>query len=90
MCDEKTVRDSDAFLRASGLTRRRFGALAATTAMATLLPAPADAMEVVEQDVMVATPDGEADCYLAHPSTGKHPAVIVWPDVLSLRPAFRA
>ena len=24
-----------------------------------------------------------------HPSSGKHPAVLVWPDILGLRPAFR-
>ena len=37
MCDEKTVQDNDDFLRAGGgLTRRRFGALAASTAVATL------------------------------------------------------
>ena len=36
------------------------------------------------------TPDGEADCYFAHPQSGRHPGVIVWPDILGLRPAFRA
>ncbi len=91
MCDDSTVRDNENFLRADGaLTRRRFGALAASTAVATLLPAPAGAAEVLEQDVTIPTDDGNADCYLAHPASGQHPAVIVWPDVLSLRPAFRA
>ena len=37
----------------------------------------------------VTTPDGVADCYFVHPSSGQHPAVIVWPDILGLRPAFR-
>jgi carboxymethylenebutenolidase len=33
--------------------------------------------------------DGTADCYFVHPSTGEHPGVIIWPDILGLRPAFR-
>jgi carboxymethylenebutenolidase len=38
---------------------------------------------------MVETPDGTSDCYFVHPATGAHAAVIIWPDVLGLRPAFR-
>ena len=38
----------------------------------------------------VATPDGTADCYFVHPAGGSAPAVLVWPDILGLRPAFRA
>jgi carboxymethylenebutenolidase len=45
---------------------------------------------VTETDVEVTTPDGTADCYFVHPARGKHPGVIVWPDVIGLRPAFRA
>jgi carboxymethylenebutenolidase len=30
-----------------------------------------------------------ADGYFVHPASGAHPAVLVWPDILSLRPAFR-
>jgi carboxymethylenebutenolidase len=37
----------------------------------------------------VTTPEGTADCYFAHPAQGAYPGVIVWPDVLGLRPAFR-
>jgi carboxymethylenebutenolidase len=44
---------------------------------------------VTESDVTVTTPDGDADCYFVHPSQGTHAAVIVWPDILGLRPAFR-
>lgn len=88
MCDERTVRESDAHLRGS-LSRRRFGALAATAAAALALPRSANAMDVTESDVAVPTPDGEADCYFVHPGSGRHPGVIVWPDVLGLRPAFR-
>jgi carboxymethylenebutenolidase len=39
--------------------------------------------------VTVTTPDGTADCYFVHPSSGTAPAVLVWPDIFGLRPAFR-
>src|SRR5690606_36432824 len=29
------------------------------------------------------------DCAFIRPTTGRHPAVLVWPDILGLRPAFR-
>ena len=37
----------------------------------------------------VTTPDGAADCYFVHPASGTAPAVLVWPDIFGLRPAFR-
>ena len=55
-----------------------------------MLPAVANAAEVVEEDVRVPTPDGEADCYFVHPKSGSHAAVMAWPDIVSIRPAFRA
>jgi carboxymethylenebutenolidase len=39
--------------------------------------------------VDVKTPDGIADCYLAHPADGRHPGVILWPDFMSRRPAYQ-
>ena len=39
--------------------------------------------------VSIGTPDGTADAYFVHPESGKHPAVIVWPDILGLRDAFK-
>lgn len=45
---------------------------------------------VVETDVSVRTPDGQADAALFHPAgTRRWPAVLVWPDIMGLRPAFR-
>ncbi|MFB3076726.1 MAG: dienelactone hydrolase family protein [Lysobacterales bacterium] len=90
MCDQHTQEDVDEFLRRSGMTRRQFGKLSAAVGMAMMLPPVANAQDVTETDVEVATPDGVADCYFVHPSTGQHPAVLVWPDILGLRPAFRA
>jgi carboxymethylenebutenolidase len=90
MCDELTAKDTEEFLRRHALTRRDFNKSGAGLALTMLLPPVANALDVVEQDVMVETPDGMADCYFVHPTGGKHAAVIVWPDIVSIRPAFRA
>ena len=91
MCDDKTVADNEAYLaQKRGLTRRQLGTVAVGATIAAILPRPANAMAVVEQDVEVATPDGTADCYFVHPAEGAHAGVIVWPDIHGLRPAFRA
>jgi carboxymethylenebutenolidase len=48
------------------------------------------ALPVTETDVVVKTRDGNADTALFHPSAkGKWPAVLMWPDILGLRPVFR-
>lgn len=90
MCDEDTVAESENYLRQQGITRRAFNTLTAGVAVSMMLPSVANAVDVVELDVTVPTPDGIADCYFVHPATGKHAGVLVWPDVLGLRPAFRA
>lgn len=90
MCDELTARDAEEFLKKTSLTRRDFSKRTAGAALAMMLPPVANALDVTESDVMVETPDGTADCYFVHPSSGKHAAVIVWPDIVSIRPAFRA
>jgi N4-(beta-N-acetylglucosaminyl)-L-asparaginase len=42
------------------------------------------------KDVEIKTPDGVADAALFYPEgKGSWPAVVVWPDVMSLRPVFR-
>lgn len=89
MCDDHTVADNERDRADGGITRRNLGRITTAAALASLLPAPSNAAVITEQDVRVTTPDGEADCYFVHPAKGKHPAVIVWPDILGLRPAFR-
>lgn len=89
MCDEHTLEDNNKLLSAGGLTRRQFSKLSAGAALTMMLPPVANALDVTESDVTVSTPDGEADCYFVHPSSGKHAAVVIWPDILGLRPAFR-
>ncbi|MCB1644733.1 MAG: dienelactone hydrolase family protein [Pseudomonadales bacterium] len=89
MCDEDTLYDAEEFLRTRGITRRQFTGAVAGTAVALMLPRVANAKSVVESDVVIATPDGQADCYFVRPAEGSHPAVLIWPDILGLRPAFR-
>ncbi len=90
MCDEITERENDVFLAKNGeISRRGFTVMTAGAAVAMMLPRSANAADITESDVSVPTPDGMADCYFVHPSTGKHPGVIVWPDIVGLRPAFR-
>ena len=89
MCDEDTLRDAEEYLRRSGiLSRRAFGALSAGAGLAMMLPRAAAALPVTAANVEVSTPDGAADCYFVHPTSGAHPGVLVWPDALGLRPAF--
>jgi len=89
MCDEHFEGDLGKYMQHSSLSRRQFGALSATLGMSMLLPRAADALDVKESDVTVKTPDGTADCYLVHPTSGTYPGVLVWPDILGLRPTFR-
>ena len=92
MCDELNSKDAEAFFLQQGLSRRSFGRIGVGAALASMLPlsaAAGDGMEVVEENVMVKTPDGEADCYFVYPAEGRHPAVIFWPDIFGMRPAFR-
>ena len=90
MCDEETVQDNDnLFKKNADLSRRQFTSITAGATLAMLLPRAANAQSVLETDVSVPTPDGLADCHFVHPASGQHPGVIIWPDILGLRPAFR-
>ena len=89
MCDQHFEDDLTKYLSPQALTRRQFGALSIGVGMAMLLPRAADALDVTESVVNVKTPDGTADCYFVHPASGAHAGVLVWPDILGLRPAFR-
>lgn len=89
MCDELTVEDNQRFLSQS-LTRRQFNAMAAGAAISMMLPPVAGAVDVSGRDVNVTTPDGVADGYFVHPKSGSYPGVLIWPDIVGLRPAFKA
>jgi carboxymethylenebutenolidase len=89
MCDRDHSKDDLERYEALGLvTRKQFG-MTLAAGMAMLLPKVANAAAVTESDVNVTTPDGTADCYFVHPSTGTAPGVLMWPDIFGLRPAFR-
>ncbi|WP_297509110.1 dienelactone hydrolase family protein [uncultured Caulobacter sp.] len=85
MCDDEI---HPGLIQDPTISRRRFGLLSvAVTGLATVARAD-EAVE--EKDVTVKTPDGLADAALFHPKgKGKWPAVLVWPDIWSLRPVFR-
>ena len=89
MCDEITEKDNEDFFRRQGLTRREFSKLGMGAAMVMMLPSVTNAMDVVEKEVLVETPDGMADGYFVHPAAGAHAAVIVWPDIMGIRTSFR-
>jgi carboxymethylenebutenolidase len=89
MCDDYTEKDNEEFFRKQGLTRREFSKLGMSAALAMMLPPVANAMGVVEEEVLVETPDGTADCYFVHPASGAHAGVIVWPDIMGIRTSFR-
>ena len=91
MCDNHTNEENEAYLQLhQKMSRRTFGKLTAGAGMMMMLPSVLNAQDVMEMDVNIETPDGTADCYFVHPTTGTHAAVIIWPDILGLRPAFRA
>ncbi len=72
------------------VTRRTFMATGVIAGLATSAAARAAAANVVERDVSIKTPDGMADAALFHPSgKGPWPAVLVWADIMGLRPVFR-
>jgi len=89
MTEEK--RDSDpGHEEANELTRREFVAMSVAAGLAAAASsALAAELPVVEADVTVKTPDGTCDCAFIHPTTGSHPAVIIWPDAFGLRPSMR-
>jgi carboxymethylenebutenolidase len=91
MCDEQTLKDWAQYLKdAPPVSRRRFGALTAGAGLAAAAPSVADAQfrPVSTRMVDITTPDGVADCFMAFQPDGSYPGVIVWPDILGLRPAF--
>ena len=89
MCDQDHFEDDKKAYEARGLvTRRQFGVLVGA-GISLMLPRVANAVAVTESDVNITTPDGTADCYFVYPASGTGAAVLIWPDIFGLRPAFR-
>ena len=94
MCDEATDRELDAYLKRKALTRRGFATGATATlatsslllqACASPIPTPESLSEIEAQ---IPSPDGTIDAMFLHPIEGTHAAVIMWPDIHGVRPAF--
>ena len=86
MCEQDS---NDDILRSNEISRRQFGTLGLGATLAAMLPVVASAAEVSESEVEIKTPDGTCDAHFVHPA-GATAAVLVWPDIWGLRPAFRA
>lgn len=92
MCDDNTLRADEAALAQKGLTRRSFAALGAGAGAAAVVAgcAPANSgtdggVELLEEIVRITTDDGIADGFFVHPAKGRHPAIVMWPDIAGLR-----
>jgi carboxymethylenebutenolidase len=86
MCDDETLRRMRSTPK---MTRRGFAMITASAAAAAGTVAYGQA-KVVEKNVDVKTADGVSDSALFYPEgRGPWPAVVVWPDIMGLRPVFR-
>ncbi len=89
MCDESKLAD---WARQT-ISRRQFGALTGAAALAACAPgegiAQNSAAGLKERGVTFATADGTMDGFFVQPESGNHPAVILWPDIASIREAKR-
>lgn len=99
MCTDDTFRKEAEARAALALSRRDFNLAALSAAAIALLPSCGGARgskatastapaTLVRSKVDIKTADGVADAYFVHPATGAHPAVVVWPDFMSLRPTY--
>jgi carboxymethylenebutenolidase len=71
------------------VSRRDFVALSVAAGLALSAGTASAALAVAETNVQIKTPDGTCDAAFIHPTTGAHPAVIIWPDAFGLRPSMR-
>lgn len=62
---------------------------AAATEPAQAMQENASPSATVDRAVTIPTPDGEAEAFFVAPKSGRHPGVLLWPDVAGLRDAYR-
>jgi carboxymethylenebutenolidase len=72
------------------LPRRGFVALSVAAGLAVSAASAEAAVEVIETNVDIKTPDGTCDAAFFHPKGGSHAGVLIWPDAFGLRPSLRA
>jgi carboxymethylenebutenolidase len=91
MCDDFTAREEDKALASQGLSRREFAAIGSAGLIAACSGGESGASDatLAIDNVMVPTPDGTADALFIRPKRGKHPGVVMWPDIAGLREAYR-
>ncbi|WP_126173044.1 dienelactone hydrolase family protein [Altericroceibacterium xinjiangense] len=95
MCDETDLAEWNRPKGGMGLNRRQFAALGTVAGLGATLSGCATAMDaeapggLTEHMVSIQTGAGTMDAFFVHPASGRHPAVIVWPDIAGLRPAFQ-
>ncbi len=96
MCDDLTEADNAAYLANLSVNRRRFAVMGAGAATLATIPGciakvadQTPALAVSGRVVSIATPDGVTDAWFVAPTTGKHPAIIMWPDIAGLRDAYK-
>lgn len=91
MCDDLTAREEEVALAAKGLSRREFAAIGAVGVLAACAASDSEARTKTLREATVAIPtsDGSADAFFVHPAKGRHPGVILWPDIAGLRDAYK-
>jgi len=91
MCDESKLAD----WAKQTLSRRQFGALTGAAALAACAAGESEGHAQVpgpglkERGVNFPTADGTLDGFFVQPESGNHPAVILWPDIASIRESKR-
>jgi carboxymethylenebutenolidase len=91
VCDQDHLAEMGRIAKDRGVSRREFaklGAVATVIACAPIDGAEAQQARLAEANVRFDAPDGRMDGFMVHPAEGKHPAVIIWPDIAGLRDAF--
>src|ERR1700744_1305369 len=71
------------------VSRRDFTVLSVAAGLTASAGSASAAMAVTERDVTIKTPDGTCDAAFIHPTSGKHPGVLIWTDIFGLRPSMR-
>jgi carboxymethylenebutenolidase len=92
MCDDASTESFEAALAQKGLTRRSFAALGTSAALAACAGTGGRnlaASDLAERPVTIQMGDRIADGFFVHPAKGRHPGVILWPDIAGLREAKR-
>jgi carboxymethylenebutenolidase len=91
MCDESKLAE---WAKAT-ISRRQFGALTGAAALAACASGEAESKAraaipgLKERGVTFTTPDGTLDGFFVQPDAGTHAAVILWPDIASIRESKR-